>query len=1063
MNRSQSLRLLCTVSWLMACVPLGAQDPQAAARATRRGAIVQSLGQPEQPAIGLGFKLHKAAGSLPDCMEVVLVQRGSAAERAGLLMGDLVISVNGKPVPTTQEFMMALRPALPGTATLEVSRDGHPIKISLPLAAASPGGSASDPFSVPGLAKATPSIGGINTLRTVFIDPKTGTTAFLGTYDPAFATGPIDYTTLLSDALHSPYPAFSLDPSPATKANRETLLRKVDADMAQVQRDLAYGKAWMLRIGNTLLSDPTLPLDRQRFLKKGAEAMGVTQTQVRTFWDLASGRTVALSPEWFGMMSGVFTKMGTPEVGQAIEAMRTPGNARAGFDLLGLGPLVDDLRQKIQAGSVTKEYASAYMQAAFWEQVMLRLKVPASSWQASVDRVKAGRESLETFLPMAENHLSEAITDRIMLPWLNGLVLSQAFLERFYQVPPVEIVPSFLSGLAPDSDLARTFFAADWILKTLSTSPELSEKVAGHLTFQNYEFRLASSRGIYAPGSRGDIRGWLSPQGVDLRHDPSGSVVTFGTSRIAVRGELANFEGGSRSASALERDAIEAYAQEITRRFDEYARALPELHRLREAAKVIALVRWAKQRNQALTAPPTAPGKPLPASFRQGFWTATFQADANKILFVVSAHGGVDFDAKVGEAWVQPKAEPGLASSALTQLVGSASLAQQAADAALLKGDLEGARALAQRSEQAMIGDLSSGFPPLGKIPEVPDPTTLAVFQSQALAQTQEAITGLQQIQAKTQQIGQNPGPDSAAILAQAEADRRAWEQKLRDLKELMTQGQRNPAAAPQLVAQLRSGTMGTITPQPITRPTPVNVQIAVKPAMSPQERARILNEIGQLRNELCRVQTSLRRFGITIQSDQAQRAEWEQVTNEAYQRAIDQVKDALMDELKDLSMDLPKGYLEDKLAKAATKEDQERVKRSLRLVQHLKESYDLKDFSVWASYEDYSREEIIEGAKMVAELTGVDEWIKNKLVKKWGLGRVIAFGEAAQDIVASAYDVTAEVLAWRRLNQLNRNSDSFLKAVEATSKRMKTVMEGIKEREVRLGLPPGTTKEACP
>jgi hypothetical protein len=174
-------------------------------------------------------------------------------------------------------------------------------------------------------------------------------------------------------------------------------------------------------------------------------------------------------------------------------------------------------------------------------------------------------------------------------------------------------------------------------------------------------------------------------------------------------------------------------------------------------------------------------------------------------------------------------------------------------------------------------------------------------------------------------------------------------------------------------------------------------------------------------------------------------------------------VKDALMDELKDLSMDLPKGYLEDKLAQAATKEDQERIKRSLRLVQHLKESYDLKDFSVWASYEDYSREEILEGAKMVAELTGIDEWLKNKLVKKWGLGRVIAFGEAAQDIVASAYDVTSEVLAWRRLNQLNRNSDSFLKAVEATSKRMQSVMEGIRERESRLGLPPGATKEICP
>ena len=44
----------------------------------------------------------------------------------------------------------------------------------------------------------------------------------------------------------------------------------------------------MLRIGNLLLSDPARTLDRQRFLKRGAEAMGVTPNQVRTFWDLAS-------------------------------------------------------------------------------------------------------------------------------------------------------------------------------------------------------------------------------------------------------------------------------------------------------------------------------------------------------------------------------------------------------------------------------------------------------------------------------------------------------------------------------------------------------------------------------------------------------------------------------------------------------------------------------------------------------------------------------------------------------------------------------------------------------
>jgi hypothetical protein len=1037
-----------------------AQAPPAPILRNRITAFRQA--QAEGPTLGLGFKPHAAAGDLPACMEVVQVQPGSIAEHTGLQVGDFILAVNGRPMTEPRELMMALRLDTERTVTLDVRRSGRPIKVLLPLPAAAQGGSSVDPFAVPGLTLAAPTPGTINSLRTVFIDPRTGTTVFLGTYDPAYATGPIDYAALLGDALHSPYPAFSLDPSPATKASRETLIRKVDADMAQVQRDMVYGKAWMLRIGNMLLSDPSLPLDHQRFLKKGAEAMGTTPNHVQAFWDLASGRTQTLSPEGMNMVAALFAKMGTPEVGQALQAMMGD-NAVAGLEQLGLGPLLSDTRQKMQAGIISKDYASTLMQAAFWEQVMLRLKVPEASWRNAVDRAKAGSLSVDAFLPTVENLLTQAITDRVMLPWLNGLVLSQAFLERFYQVPPVEVVPSFLSGLAPDSQLANTFFAADWSLKMLAISPELAEKVPGHLTYQNYEFRLASSRGVYAPGSQGAIRGWLSPQGVELRTDPSGTVVTFGASRIAVRSELTTFEGGSRAASALEREAAEGYAQEVTRRYDEYAHTLPELHRLQEAAKVLALVRWARSRNQALAAAaPVTPGKPLPASFRQGFWTATFQADANKILFVLSAHGGVVFDQKAGDAWVQPQSTPGLADSALKQLVGSAALGQQAAEAAL-GGDLEGARALAQQSEQAMIGDLRSGFPALAQIPEVPEPTALAAFQSQALAQDREAIAGLQQAKVKAQQASQNPGADSAAALAQAEAERQAWEQKLRDLKNLMAQGQQHPASAPQLLVQLHPGSMGTLQPMPTVAGTHPASPSAPVPALSPEDRTRILNELDQLRNELCRIQHQLRKFNTTIQADQTQRAEWEGVTNEAYQHAIDEVKNTLADELKDLSMDLPKGYLEDKLAKAATKEDQERIKRSLRLVQHLKESYELKDFSVWASYDDYSRDEIIEGAKMVAELTGADEWLKNWLIKRWGLGRVMAFGETAQDIVASAYDVTSEVLAWRRLNQLNRNSDAFLKAVAALSKRMKAVMDGIHEREVKLGLPPGSTKGNCP
>lgn len=72
---------------------------------------------------------------------------------------------------------------------------------------------------------------------------------------------------------------------------------------------------------------------------------------------------------------------------------------------------------------------------------------------------------------------------------------------------------------------------------------------------------------------------------------------------------------------------------------------------------------------------------------------------------------------------------------------------------------------------------------------------------------------------------------------------------------------------------------------------------------------------------------------------------------------------------------------------------------------------------------------------------------------------RAIAFYEAGDDLLTSAYDGTAEVVAWRRLDQINRNNDDFLKAY---GRRVRALIAALHEREVRLGLYPGSTKKPC-
>jgi hypothetical protein len=53
-----------------------------------------------------------------------------------------------------------------------------------------------------------------------------------------------------------------------------------------------------------------------------------------------------------------------------------------------------------------------------------------------------------------------------------------------------------------------------------------------------------------------------------------------------------------------------------------------------------------------------------------------------------------------------------------------------------------------------------------------------------------------------------------------------------------------------------------------------------------------------------------------------------------------------------------------------------------------------------------------------------------------------------AQSIVESSLDITTEVVAWKRINQLNRNSEGYLKAVNRMKEKMEKTVEKIQALE---------------
>ena len=96
----------------------------------RLGVTVQEVNQ----ALADSFGLKRPAGAL-----VASVQPGSAAERAGLQPGDVILKYDGKPIGAASELSAAVGEASPGDKVkLEVTRKGETREIAATLGAAKP-------------------------------------------------------------------------------------------------------------------------------------------------------------------------------------------------------------------------------------------------------------------------------------------------------------------------------------------------------------------------------------------------------------------------------------------------------------------------------------------------------------------------------------------------------------------------------------------------------------------------------------------------------------------------------------------------------------------------------------------------------------------------------------------------------------------------------------------------------------------------------------------------------------------------------------------------------------
>lgn len=879
-----------------------------------------------------------------------------------------------------------------------------------------------------------------------------GSVFFVGTYDPSFPSGPIDYDTLLSAVLETPYPKLSLDP-----AGRDPLdmsgFRAVSADLDRAARDANYAG----QLGNKLLVEPLLKgrfdsPDRQYFQERLKEMFGITKEE----FDAYRGWSGLITrDEDFALIGGFADKLlagggareGAGRMHTALKDLSeaaggSPQDARPKVErLAAAGGLSDRLAQVDQAvrnGGDRQQLNHGFL-GDIYERLMTLLGVPQRDIAALIAQFRAGRSDERPLLDAVNTAYTAALERALLHRVFRSFPLSQATLSRIYSVPPIMSRVNTFGGRR-DSTLMQVFFNADYTLKYVTTANTATASVPGHLSSETFLSRQEEAAGgAYGkiPGM-GNIRFWIRPGDVamDVIGDRAG--VRFTGAAVRIGSEPLALSGGNRQGEAFVARTMAEYANALSGRYDAYARVFPALHVMREAAKLIGMVRWAKTKGVVLRARPAAASPPPLPEVVEGFWGMTFmyRPGASTDLAYLWAHGGVDFAEGEGNGWIKAEPSPKATNDVLEQLAASTALAEKASSAAR-GGNMENARNLAQRSADAMTGRIDmSGLPqPTLPAPLGPGETLAgrAEVAQAALAAAESNTEALAQARADLKQAQPLANTDPARYAetkqqAQAAADRS--EQNLQHLQEMLQKYRLAPldSAAvavdlrgldpnrPATVAPLSTGTAGRAAGCPISPKKPLPT------------REELIHELVGLQSRLDSLRLSLTRLNRSIQLDRQQFEVWEKEAQAAEERARERLKEAIQDKLEEKFFDYEKEYYK------KVDPSPEKLNAIEKIETLLKE----KDVYEWAEKGETTWDQVAEGVKQLGDNLPLGEEAQAAL---W----------ASENIIDSAFDIAASLVSWRRINQLQKNSDAYLTAVKESGAQMRKIVTRMKEIETLL------------
>jgi hypothetical protein len=744
----------------------------ASAQRNRRGGGAQSTG-----GASLGVQVE-AAPSGGAGARVVGVVPGSTAQEMGLLPGDLIVELAGQDIRTATALAEAVGKYPAGTeVTVVIVRSGQRLVLKgtlkspteavrdakkenaranarrerfgnrpepgekpAPEQGGKPGRPARVPTSaaeaveylVPSLPprqKATPrstaeSLDSINVLTRVIINPSDGRVVFIGYHDPSYRTGAIPYARLLREAVPHPRPLFSLDPAGDAKRELGALVGHIESDIRRMWQDVEYGTQWMNGILTRMMSDdPDLVLDRLAFVDKLSRNFGVTEAEMLSMLRHSRNKDGMPDASTIRAYGKILKKAGYGDAGEAFALLADgsgdPEATLNAFRILGIYDEFIRIRDAMREGRLSEDAASVQAQVLLFRKLLELMRYPQAELDALASQVLSGRKPLSALAQLADERLKAIIGETFGEQLLNGISLSGDFLAQMY--PGAAVMSNLrFEGVEPRSHLARIMYEADYSLKLIDANPGVRSLLTGLPGFDCYDSAVPLESDISLDDSL-LMRYWLAPGPSGLGVSPDGRVITFSRASVAIGEEVLEAGGVYQRYRSRIEERMREHAAQLTAQYDALAKQIPAFHELREALKVIALARHFNSQNVNVSFAPAGADAWEPPQKVRGLLSGRFIVREHRPFFVVRAQGGVDFrgenEIAGHEGWLQVARDTEGENSALAQLQYSAWFGEKAARAAV-EGDLESARDLAEKSAQAMTGQLD--FTALPRLEIVP-------------------------------------------------------------------------------------------------------------------------------------------------------------------------------------------------------------------------------------------------------------------------------------------------------------------------------------------------------